>query len=466
MDDVRTHGAVGDGRTLDHAAFQRAINQCSVRGGGIVVVPPGRYRCGSIKLKGGVHLHIQAGAEIFGSPDEADYECVVPSCHGVFPTTTRALFHADEEDDIAITGYGSIHGGGDSPMPGPLYLATCFRPAVFLLRGCCRVRIADLTIKDSRYWTIHLLRCCDVRVRGITISNHRQRISSVGLVADSSRDVLVSDCVIESGDDAVAVKSTVDLPCSNIAVTNCILRSSQAALKIGAQSVGTISNVLFSNCIIEGSHVGIGVYMKDGGLFENLSFIDLVISADSEFPITIDATARRHARDTDPGHMRDLRFSGLTVHGRGRCYVQGHPLAPIERLTMRDVVWTVHGYCDGPKAVKNRGSEHVDPQPGGVDLAAEPWHFVFAHIAGLRMADISCHLAVPLQRHDRGLLLLDHVSDAAFADLRGLPTPPGLPAVEVRGCSDLHGLSSALRTGAAVVSGLESGLMHAAVRGA
>jgi hypothetical protein len=461
MLDVRECGAAGDGRTLDTSAFQRAIDQAASPGGGMVIVPPGRYRVGTIKLRSNVRLHLEAGAEIHGSEEPGDYELICPTCSGTHARTCHALFWADEEDDIAITGYGSIHGGGNAPLPGPEYLVQRFRPAVFLFRGCKGVRLTDLLIKDSRYWTVHLLRCSDVRVRGLTISNHRQRMASVGLVVDGSNDVLISDCVIEAGDDGVAVKASDDTPCENVCVTNCVLRSSQAALKIGAQSIGVIRNVMCSNCIIAGSHVGIGVYMKDGGLYENLSFCDLAITADNEFPITVDCTARADAADTIPGAIRDLRLSGLTVHGRGRCYVQGHPLSPIDRVVVRDLTWAINAFCDGRKALKNRGSEHVDPAPGGPDRCREPYQFVFAHVRGLRMADVACHLSVPLPKPDRGLLFLDDVHDAAFADLRGLPPPEGMEAMLIHDSDDLHGLSTALRTGSTVVSGMETGQFKA-----
>lgn len=457
MDDVRSHGAVGDGVTLDHAAFQRAIDRCAAAGGGMVLVPPGRYRCGTVKLRSRVRLHLEAGAEIHGSDREDDYEPITQTQVGPTPRTSRALFWADDEDDVAVTGHGSIHGGGGLPLPGPEYVSTRFRPAVFLFSACQGVRLQDVEIKDSRYWTIHLLRCRDVRVRGITVSNHRQRISSVGVVVDCSRDVLVGDSVIEAGDDAVAVKSTQEEACENVVVSNCVLRSSQAALKVGAQSVGLIRNVMCANCIIEDSFIGIGVYMKDGGTYDNLSFCNLAIRADSEFPVIIDATARECAAERSPGRIRDVRLSGITVHGRGRCYIQGQPQAPIERMILRDLSWAVNAYCDGRKARKMRGSEHVSPQAGGSDFASEPFQFVFAHVVGLRMADVSCNLSVPLPHPDRGLLRLHDVHDAAFADLRGLEAPYGQPAVLVTDCGELHGLSGALRTGSAVVSGMETG---------
>jgi hypothetical protein len=463
MEDVRAYGATGDGAALDHPAFQRAIDRCVSQGGGMVMVPPGQYRCGTIHLKSRVRLHLEAGAEVHGSKCRDDYPAISTTCVGPTPCTSHALFYADDEDDLAITGYGSVFGGGDSPLAGPEYLRTTFRPAVFLFVGCQRVRIADLTIKDSRHWTVHLLRCSDVRVNGVTISNNRQRISSVGLVADCSRDVLIGNCVIEAGDDAVAVKSTQTDRCENITIANCVLRSSRAPILIAAQSVGVIRNVMCSSCIIDHSHVGIAVLHVDGGSFENLSFVNLAITANGEFPIIVDATARREAATTVPGHIRGLRFSGITVHGRGRAYIQGHPASRIERVTVRDMSWAVTGFCDGPKADKVHGSEHVDAMPGGTDLAAKPWQFVFAHLSGLRMADVSCHLSEPLPHPDRGLLYLHDVHDAAFADLRGLQAPDGLDAVHVHGGGDLHGLTEALRSGWPVISGLETGLARAAV---
>jgi hypothetical protein len=325
---------------------------------------------------------------------------------------------------------------------------------VFLFKSCQGVRLNDLMIKDSRYWTIHLWHCSDVRVHGLTITNRRDRIASVGLVVDNSSDVLVSDCLIEAGDDGIAVKSTDDkVICENICVTNCVVRSSHAAFKIGAQSIGTIRNVMCSNSIIDNSHVGIGIYMKDGGVFENLSFCDLAITADNEFPITIDATARDHADTTVPGTIRDVRLTDLTIHGKGRCYIQGHPQAPITRVVVRDLTWVVNGYCDGRKAEKNRGSQHTAPAPGGPDHARESYQFVCSHVRGLRMSDVACHLGVPLPHTDRGMLYLNDISDGNFADLRGLPPPSDMPPMVMHDCDDLHGLSTALRTGSSDESG-------------
>lgn len=461
--DVRTYGATGDGCTTDHAAFQRAIDHCAEGGGGMVVVPPGRYRCGSIQLRSNIRLHLEAGAEIHGSENPDDYEIICPTSSGIHARSYMAMIHADEEDDISISGSGSIHGGGTAPLPGPEYLLQRFRPSVFLFRGCHGLRVADVQIKDSRYWTIHLLRSRDVRIRGISISNHRHRLASVGIVADSSQDVLVSDCIIEAGDDGIAIKSTCAEPCENVTVVNCIIRSSQAAFKIGAQSIGTISNIMFSNSIITGSHVGIGVYMKDGGLFSDISFCNLSIAADNEFPITIDATSRSDAARNLPGQIRDLRISGISMHARGRCYVQGHRQSPIEHLLIRDVSWSVDALCDNVRARKNRGSEHTDPEPGGTDRTAEPYQFIFAHVRGLRMADVACHQRATLLRPDRGLLYLEDVHDAAFADLRGVPPPSGMPATLVRDCSDLHGVTPSLANGSAVISGVDSS-QHPAVR--
>lgn len=434
--DVRELGARGENIASDTRVFQQAIDRCAEAGGGMVLVQHGRYRIGSLRLRSNVRLHLEAGSTIIGSPDPGDYArlCPTTSHH---PQVMHALFHADDEDDIAITGTGVIQGGGGQALPGADYLRAAFRPCIFHFVGCQRLRLIDLAIRDAWYWTVHLLRCEDVRIRGISIANHRQRLASVGIVPDGSSNVAISDCSIEAGDDAIAIKDSGGGVCENVVVTNCILKSSQSALKIGAQTRGTIRNIAVSNCVVCNSHIGIGVFMKDGGSIDHASFSNLVIKADNEFPICVDIIPRS-ARQPLWGAIRNLSFSDLMVTGKGRCLVQGASGALIERVAFRNIDWSITGICDGVRAERNRGSEHCDtPDPSWPDECRRPYQFIYAHVHDLHLAQIACHQAAVLPRQDRGLVCLRGVRGAMLADLRGPAPPAGLDALDIAGCEDV-----------------------------
>lgn len=434
---VRETGAIGDGQALDHPAIQKAIDRVAEQGGGTVVIPAGHYRCGTMRMRGHVHIYLAAGAVVKGSDDAEHYPVICPTTIGPRPRHYQALFWADDDDDIAVSGNGCIHGGGMMAMTGSEGTARSFRPGIFHLRNCQHVRIQDVRLTRSSFWAVHLLRCEDVHIKGLTISSGN-RIGACGIVPDGCQRVVISDCSIQTGDDAVCLKSSEGDLCSHVTVANCILSSKRVALKLGAESAGMIRDVTVGNCVIDESFMALALHMKDGGRFENCSFSNLVMNADAEFPIQLDITPRFFDTPT-VGHMRNIMLSGLIMSGRGRMLVMGHPGTPIENLTIRDLNWSITGSCDGPRAEMMPGSQHTRPDPHREMVEAHPFQFVFSHVRGLHMAGMNCTNGL---RHapltDRGLCALMHVEGANLTDHVPFPQSPDHPPMLIRDCTGLH----------------------------
>src|SRR5688500_10157455 len=88
---VREHGAVGDGQTLDSSAIQSAIEACAAQGGGSVYLPAGQYLTGSLFLRNNISLHLDSGAVILGSQEAEDYPIIQSRWEGKHQDTYAPL---------------------------------------------------------------------------------------------------------------------------------------------------------------------------------------------------------------------------------------------------------------------------------------------------------------------------------------------------------------------------------------
>lgn len=149
------------------------------------------------------------------------------------------------------------------------------------LVGAKRVRIKDATIGNSAYWTIHLVGCDDVSIIGATVLNSLKVRNSDGIDVDHSKNVRISNCHIESGDDCICLKNRREYEkygsCRDVVVENCVMVSRSCAIKIGSENMDTISHVLFNNCIIKNSNRGIGIQNRDEGVVTDIMFSNMLV---------------------------------------------------------------------------------------------------------------------------------------------------------------------------------------------
>ncbi len=286
---IKDYGAIGDGKTDDAIAIQKAINACNKAGGGRVVVPSGfTFLSGPFNLKSFVEFYVQANARLLANPDEKVY--------------TRSAFRANKGEgtiwiggenlvNVTICGSGTIDGNGISFMGKELadsYELKPFnvvdpRPHLLTIVGGKNIRIKDLTIRNSAYWTVHLIGCDDVAISDLTLLNSLKVRNSDGIDLDHSKNVRINNCYVESGDDCICLKNRREYeefgPCENIVVSNCTMTSRSCAIKIGSENMDSIHHVLFNNCIITKANRGVGIQNRDEGTVSDVVFSNLLIDS-------------------------------------------------------------------------------------------------------------------------------------------------------------------------------------------
>lgn len=269
--DVRTYGAVGDGVAIDTEAIQAAIDACHSEGGGQVRVPPGKFQIGTIELKSNVAFSLDHGATLLGSTNKADYptEGIDDPREG----GPHCLIYANGASNIAIEGLGVIDGRG-TPENFPRLRSggrnRGLRPRLLRMNHCEKVRFSGVTWKRPAFWGLHLVDCKDIHFDAVTLRFRNNNYNNDGLDLDGCENVLIEDCDLESGDDAICLKSSKN-PCRNIVVRRCKVSSNTAALKFGTSSRGGFIDVNVSNCIFFDCPMGaIKLQLVDGGRLENV----------------------------------------------------------------------------------------------------------------------------------------------------------------------------------------------------
>src|ERR1035437_5633091 len=230
--DVRSYGAVGDGVTLATTAVQKAVDACGADGGGKVVVPAGRYLTGPIFLKSQVQVELESGAVLIGSTNFNDYPPIDGRWEGIERKVYASLFTGRGLHQVSITGRGVIEGQGvvwweahrktmdlrkklrlkgrepENPPGAPLRWP---RPRLINLYNCTNVLIRDITIRNSPSWNVHPVYCENVTLDSVTINAPSHGAANAERVDPGScRNVSISNCHTDVGDDCNAIKSGYD----------------------------------------------------------------------------------------------------------------------------------------------------------------------------------------------------------------------------------------------------------------
>jgi len=347
--DVRSFLAKGDGVTKDTKAFQAALDYCETKGGGTVTVPSGVYLIGSIVVGPKTTLRLERGANLIGSPDIADYPLVRVRWEGEFRQGHRALISSEKADNVSITGPGSIFG----PSLNLSRLRNPRGPALIELANGTNVTLNGFSTLYQQLWSIHLVLCKNITARNLIIRTINT--NGDGIDVDSCSDVTIENCDINTGDDAISLKSGRGLaamllgrPTQNILITNCILASSiDAGLGLGTEMSGGIRDVRIENCTLSGRQNGIFIKSRDGrgGFMEDITGENLIINNSGTF-VGIDLVTKGiQATDPVPGAVekwalvKNIRFNHVTVNNV-QVLVAGTNVStnrPIDGLTLTDI---------------------------------------------------------------------------------------------------------------------------------
>jgi polygalacturonase len=281
--DVRQYGAVGDGKALDTDAIQRALDECG-KSGGVVRFGPGTYLSKPVYVHSHTTIQLDAGAVLQATDEPDDFHS---------PTGNSAIFLAlvngKDLTDVAITGAGTIDGAGARwwvpaeaarrKTPG---LSTP-RPRLILLTRCKNLRVQDVTLQNSPSFHLVPVECENVVISNVTIKAPANSPNTDAIDPSICRDVLITGCHIDVGDDNVAIKSGKAVPgrafaCENITVTDCVFLHGHG-MSIGSETTGGVSNVLVRNCTFENTENGIRIKSQrgKGGIVEDIRYENITM---------------------------------------------------------------------------------------------------------------------------------------------------------------------------------------------
>ncbi|WP_427890638.1 glycoside hydrolase family 28 protein [Kribbella sp. GL6] len=340
----------------------------AIAAGGRVVVPPGEFRTGPIRLRSNVELHVSAGGTLRFHTDATAYPIVRTRWQGIECFSHSPLIYAYGETDVAVTGTGTLDGGASTdnwwsstrprtdwerlvqwvedgvPVEERVFApGHGFRPSFVQPYECRRVRIEDVRIVDAPMWVVHPVFCTDVLVRGVTVESLGP--NNDGCNPDSCEDVLISGCSFTTGDDCVAIKSGRDTdgrrvarPSRNIVIESCRFTAGHGALTIGSEASGGVHGVHAHDLHITGTDHAIRIKTNSarGGVIENLTATDITATGLTTSAVLI---TTRHAEPDPPGEhppaVRNITITNLTAHSTPRTIeIIDSPRAPVEGFRM------------------------------------------------------------------------------------------------------------------------------------
>lgn len=378
---------------LAHDAINRAILAVNQQGGGTVLVPDSTYFTGPITLKSNVRLHLSERAVLKFSTDIHLYFPAVPTrWEGIDCNNTRPLVYAFGETNIALTGKGTLDAQGaqdtwwgrqqaiersehpllanDPTSPQvvpsrlrllemgeeglPMYQRTfsaehALRPQFVNFCHCTTVLIEDVTLLNSPFWVIHPLFCNDLIVRGVTVENHGP--NGDGCDPESCKNVLIENCIFNTGDDCIAIKSgrnadgrKWNVPSENIVVRNCTMVDGHGGVVIGSEIAGGFRNLFVENCKMDSPNLDRVIRIKTstarGGLIENIFVRNVEVGEcrESVLRINLDYEPNEKAQRGFIPEVRNVYLENVTCnrseYGVWFCGLEG--VTNISNVSLKD----------------------------------------------------------------------------------------------------------------------------------
>ncbi|QNH63518.1 glycoside hydrolase family 28 protein [Hymenobacter sediminicola] len=411
---VAKYGAVADGKTLNTQAIQKAIDAAAKKGG-VVTFAPGQYLTGSIFLKKGVTLNIPQGVTLLGSQELKDYPEIPSRIAGVEMVWPAALINILDQENVAITGQGTVDGQGkpfwekywamrkEYDAKGLRWIVDydAKRPRTLLVSNSSNVTLKGITLQRAGFWTVHILYSKHVTADGLVVRNNigGHGPSTDGIDIDSSSYVLVQNCDIDCNDDNFCLKAgrdwdglRVNRPTEYILIQNCVAGAGDGLFTCGSETSGGIRHVIARGLKAKGTKYGIRLKSATnrGGVVEDIVVEDIQMDG-VRVPIIMtmnwnpaysystlpagytEATLPEHWKkmlakvepvERGTPHFRNVRISNLRATGAGEAIsAEGLAVSLLENFTLENISIT------GKKAGK------IDFAQGwsvkGLDIKAE-----------------------------------------------------------------------------------------------
>ncbi|MGB8225280.1 MAG: glycosyl hydrolase family 28 protein, partial [Sedimentisphaerales bacterium] len=369
--DVRQFGAKGDGKTLDTEAIQKALDECGKAGSGIVRLTTGTYLSKPIFLRSNITFRLDEGAILKATDEPNDFV----NTENKSSKDPLGFVNGNTLTNITIEGKGTIDGSGakwwepvrqakKAKQPEPRK-----RPRMVVLNNCVCVRIKDVTLTNSPSFHLVPRDCEDVDIVRVTIIAPEDAPNTDAIDPSSSRYVQISDCVIDAGDDNIAIKSSHEDPAhpnaanEYINIFNCKFLHGHG-MSIGSNAVGGVRNMTVKNCTFENTVSGIRIKSaRDrGGIVENASYSDITMK-NVKIPINITAYYPKVPKDSEDTAQpvtnrtpiyRNILIKNLTATSfRSAGLIVGLPEAPISDVTLENV------HITAPKGLTVRNAKVI-----------------------------------------------------------------------------------------------------------
>lgn len=376
---IQSFGAKNDGKTLYTKAIQAAIDSCARAGGGEVLIPAGGvYLTGTIFLKSNVFLRLESGATLQGSPRMADYDKNFPH-----------LIFAEKAENMGILGNGIIDGNGTAFWDENFEPKERPRPWLKFLY-CNKLKFENIQLLNSPAHVLVLDHCNEVTVNAIRIVNHIQSSNTDGIDVTDSRNVLIANCYIQTGDDAICLKSH-DAWVENVIATNNIISSDDAAIKFGTGGAVGVRYCTFSNNVIRNTRYGIALFQMDGGKYEHCQFTNMIIETASrhktEYPIFVDIDKR--SENGTLGSIENIQFFNIQIISRGNCLIAGQEKAVLQNISFDNITFIAKEDPADLSAIrKPRGNKTLGYYPDMQDFSQVNAWFTFGNIKGLSLRNV------------------------------------------------------------------------------
>jgi polygalacturonase len=419
---ITQFGAIPDGKTLNTQAIQQAIDKCTGQSGGVVLVPKGIFLTGTIVLKTGVNLQIAEGGILLGSSKRDDYQ----------KNDWYALILAKGQKSISITGKGIIDGQGKDLAADVERMRQAgliknvkphnrpdenHRPQIIEMTDCENVRIEGVTIKNAACWVQTYHNCTHLKIHKIRVESTAYW-NNDGIDIVDCRHVKITDCFVNSADDAICLKShDTKLFCEDIEIARCTLRSSASAFKMGTASYGGFKNIRVKNLYIYDTYrSAIALECVDGGFIEDVS-IKNITAKNTGNALFIRIGHRIQSRPI--GHVNNIFIKNLkadipkgkpdkgyemegpradSVSNLLPSSIVGLPKNPIKNMFLKNIDITFGGGSSRDTAYMPLDSikkvpEHPKEYPEFSMFGELPaWGFYLRHTEGVRFKNINLKL--------------------------------------------------------------------------
>jgi polygalacturonase len=460
---VLDYGAHNDGSASSTEAIDAAIRAAGGAGGGTVWFPAGNYVSDPIALTNNLVLQIEAGATLrfpaqrlpFTQGREQGIECLTPvpliggrhlhnvtiTGRGTLTTDNTAWLKLMPRINSSETDIGTAFGTNwehllqdlelKSPAPAADYAKAApeLRPSFVRFMDSTNVLVEGVHFVGSSMWTIHLLYADNTVVRNVIVETY-PGVHTDGIAVDSSRNVRISDCYIDTGDDGIVLKSgkdadgrRVNRPTENVSISNCTVHHAHGAVTLGSEISGGIRNVVADNITCDGTQIGIRIKSRRGrgGRVENVRFnnwtmenVGLGINVTSYYLMEGETQTSEEPVSARTPVFRNIAVSHVTVdHARKAIEIEGLPEMPISGLRICDVVASAE---EGAKASYTTGLELHGVR---VDAATGP-AFRLQTSRELELDDISAHPGLK----SAPVIRLEHCPKAIIRDCRAFAGTP------------------------------------------